>query len=1658
MNKIVTTCHILLLSFSVLFGQGEMTRADLPRTFVLPSGGTATITTTPTGVEAVGLQGRNDIFAPTEIVLCDGAPGFDLQISFKNGVNRGFLGDFWNLVFLETSALLDEKESWELYELDGMGNVTGLNLIGATIFQGNDIRKEHTKTFTPVGLGLYELRLRYSMTFPADATHPQKTFVYERSVRINNITKAGSPLEDPVWIVNNNFFALWSFENAPGKWCGDTGNISFKNAPETQLASTVNIGGTKFILGTIIRLDANDGTPSKQVPFDISKPLNVQFGNLTVGKKYTVTLISTINGDNTAGACRVPEISMTFYMPRADFLATSMCELDPAQGRAITVNDNTSPLGILPSPPNIAVVGTPTIYTRSSSWRFVDGSGASTNLGTPPDFLPIGNNQMLERTIEVSTATHNTYHLGGAGGAGAVTYLRGLLPLKCSQIHTQIINVIPNPSLTLNNVIGCLNTDLTFTATNIAGAANVDTYIWQRTNADGGINNQNTNTGQITYNPISNTAGTSPFTLTVSGNYKVGGTLSTIPTWTSVGWAYPIINQTICNFNPTAGANPNLPDPQTITVTLGERPNITLTTSSLCNMPGQEIAFEAENTNAGAVVTSYTWTFDGGNTPSLFTHDPTSTPTIDKVKYKFFSIETPNNKVKVVANTASGCAQEVEQNITLIPNLTGNIELKNVLNTFFACPGDMSQFVIDAKTGSGITFPLNMPFHMLSSQRINGTYTTINGTNSTNTTANANSLTLSHAFTTSKESDAEYFFLKGEVNYPNCPVFQTNPLSLMVRPKLKHSEVKDILNACAPFEYELKDYTGFAYENATVTWEYANNNTFTGAAPLTNGHNFLAGITPTDYHIKATITDGAGLFDCVSETIAKITVNPTPVPNINYTGALVVTNSTAPYTKKVEINLGDNWQATNTVAGANTSWILDGIDVTPVPINNWSYPFNTANTIGLHTLQTITKAGTCQAEQLDQIVVSAVPIIPSFTPPPASCAGVELNFTNTTTNPAVTAYTWDFGDGSQSITTDSPIAVKHTYANGGNFVVKLQAFNGSTAPGELSQNLTINPKPTAGFNLAYPSATGAGVYPSLNGNELRLSDNNASSLLTVTHTYVAGTNVQWNFDFDINNPSAGFVTNNNANLAHQYVNNKKDIVIKQIVTNTTTGCVAEETKTVWVKNYLPVADLTPVNTDICNFSEAKFQDNSKYAKDNTWDFGDGNPNPTYAAASTGSLIPNYYAITDPSFVNIRTTFVTMRSIRYNADESPNDEKIHTLSKNITLHPTPDNLITLTDYVVYLPNEVEVRVDNLANVSKVVIDYDDGTVQTYHAPFTTFKHLYQNKLNPIIDNFQYTIKVRVYSLQGCASNPSNLVVTVVDEAQTPTAIFEYPSNMSYCAPVNFSPHNNSPFASKFVWTVERKEQNGNYILLSTLLDRSPPISFTEAGTYRLTLNACNRNNVCREQIAEAEIKPTAWAYFEPVTNNPRLIEPVEFINVSKGADELNGGSFEWNFGDGKPWLQSGPTDIEPKVKHRFGEAKEYIIKLYAKNKHNCNGVPYQMKLKVGKPSTDVVRTFLFPNVFRPSQPEGKIPLGEDNAKDNTVFIPFSTVLPEEVLSYKLSIYDKKGELIFISREVYTGWDGTFRGKLLTQDVYIWAVEAVLSNNAKVQQAGDVLLLR
>jgi len=74
-------------------------------------------------------------------------------------------------------------------------------------------------------------------------------------------------------------------------------------------------------------------------------------------------------------------------------------------------------------------------------------------------------------------------------------------------------------------------------------------------------------------------------------------------------------------------------------------------------------------------------------------------------------------------------------------------------------------------------------------------------------------------------------------------------------------------------------------------------------------------------------------------------------------------------------------------------------------------------------------------------------------------------------------------------------------------------------------------------------------------------------------------------------------------------------------------------------------------------------------------------------------------------------------------------------------------------------------------------------------------------------------------------------------------------------------------------------------------------------------------------------------------------------------------------------------------------------------------------------------------------------------DPRIFRPVA----EGIEKYKLEIYNRWGELIFVSEDVNRGWNGFIKGSPAKQDVYVWRVTATFSNGRPYVEAGDVTLL-
>jgi len=79
-----------------------------------------------------------------------------------------------------------------------------------------------------------------------------------------------------------------------------------------------------------------------------------------------------------------------------------------------------------------------------------------------------------------------------------------------------------------------------------------------------------------------------------------------------------------------------------------------------------------------------------------------------------------------------------------------------------------------------------------------------------------------------------------------------------------------------------------------------------------------------------------------------------------------------------------------------------------------------------------------------------------------------------------------------------------------------------------------------------------------------------------------------------------------------------------------------------------------------------------------------------------------------------------------------------------------------------------------------------------------------------------------------------------------------------------------------------------------------------------------------------------------------------------------------------------------------------------------------------------------------------PDGNDN---NDLFHPVSECIKES----EFWIYDRWGKLIFHSKEIDHGWDGSYEGLPLKKDTYVWSLKYTYKGKTK-NENGFVLLLK
>ncbi|MDT8432772.1 MAG: gliding motility-associated C-terminal domain-containing protein [Bacteroidales bacterium] len=275
----------------------------------------------------------------------------------------------------------------------------------------------------------------------------------------------------------------------------------------------------------------------------------------------------------------------------------------------------------------------------------------------------------------------------------------------------------------------------------------------------------------------------------------------------------------------------------------------------------------------------------------------------------------------------------------------------------------------------------------------------------------------------------------------------------------------------------------------------------------------------------------------------------------------------------------------------------------------------------------------------------------------------------------------------------------------------------------------------------------------------------------------------------------------------------------------------------------------------------------------------------------------------------------------------------------------------------------------------------------------------------------------------------------------------PSVQSGCAPLTVTFINTSANAAEYDWDVGFEMNTTNL--------RSPVVTYTDPGTYTVTLTATDRHGMTKSHSTIITVYPSPVAKY--------TFDQGNIYNYSTDA-----GTFAWYL------VPASRTDALPAVPdaaslsrlglHPFStsyqpsgseviDARQHNVDdvhllLVAINASGCMDTAMRRLPLPASPE------LVFPTVFSPN-PDGSIGgYFNPNHPNNQVFHPqFS----EQPASYHLQVFNKAGELLFETTDIYIGWDGYYQEAPAPRGVYIYQVTGTWKNGDSFQYRGDVTIL-
>lgn len=404
----------------------------------------------------------------------------------------------------------------------------------------------------------------------------------------------------------------------------------------------------------------------------------------------------------------------------------------------------------------------------------------------------------------------------------------------------------------------------------------------------------------------------------------------------------------------------------------------------------------------------------------------------------------------------------------------------------------------------------------------------------------------------------------------------------------KESSKEAELKTCNTFTFDGTSSYDVDKQNLTYAWDFGDG---TMSADPVSTHTYFKGGT---YDVTLTVVDTSGLQCDTATTTHSVYVNEAPVPE--FTAADVICTA-----QTIELNASD----TNDNTPEKLSYMWDfgdgtkgeGIDISKAYAKGGIYK------VRLHVNDN--DETVCSQASIEKVI--------KVNTPPVADAGEDKNLCLTTQDGVYSIsldgskssdadaddlkYSWDFGDG----TTDEGKAVTHVYAEGGDYIARLNVNDGSIAAcNEASDTVKVS------LNRAPVASAGEDKRVCV-GNELAFNGAGSKS--------ESGT-LSYAWDFGDGTAAAGEA------VTHSYVKGGVYNVVLKVDNGNGTICSTAEDKMVIQANSQPavsISDIAPscVGDEVVFVADAKDADGDilQYM----WDFGDG------ATSVGGARVAHKYA-------------------------------------------------------------------------------------------------------------------------------------------------------------------------------------------------------------------------------------------------------------------------------------------------------------------------------------------------------------------------------------------------------------------------------------------------